>query len=265
MEIQCGRELIKKSLHMATLCKNCPDLTQEKRIWQMACRYIQQARDFLPPAVWSQLTPLEIQILQSGVPQPIQLTFFDDTDDNSVFPPVPSSWEDITLLQKQIRELECEKEKLTAYQELTQRLREENIAMERAHAQYKDRAQHEQTALHTEIKRMKTELATIPDLQQDAFVMEQKFKQVREYVNKICKSHREEMGRMYSELDAVVSERESLAGRLQTTQESVLLLTSRVHDLESNIERYQDISQTLVSLLSEEQKDQMTHMLAERL
>jgi len=274
--IQCGRELLKKSIHMATYCPTCKDVDQEKKIWKIACNYIKRAQELIPNSEWSALTALEKQILESGVPHLIQSTFYNtdnetndhryrnkELSDSEPPVPVPSTWrKKLQDLNQQIRVLQTEKEKLEEYKHAAQTLKSECEYLEQKHENYKQRAIEEQSQLQQEIKKMIKELEDLGCIKDDSHHMELEMKKLREKIIIISNHNREEMGRLCTELDTSQYERSVLSTTLQQTQQHVLELTSQVQTLETQISKYQEIFQSLLPTMTAEQQNHLQQILS---
>lgn len=276
--ISFGRELLKKSIHMATTCHGCADKRAsegpncanpdyEKRLWTIACSYVQKAQEVIPMAEWSKLTELEQTILTHGVPHPMTSKFFEEGEEgkdsapNNNYPPVPSKWENIQNLKLQIQSLEKEHEKLKTYKADAQALRNAYEQLDSSHESYRERSHREQSALQSEMKRLMTELETASEHKQDAVYLERELGKMREKIATMHTNNYQEMTRLRVELDTINHERESLSLTLQDTQKKVMDLTREVQELNMHIEKYQEVFQFIVPMLGEDLQDQLSELL----
>lgn len=275
--ISFGRELLKKSIHMATTCHGCADKRAsegpncanpdyEKRLWTIACSYVQKAQEVIPMAEWSKLTELEQTILTHGVPHPMTSKFFEEGDGEkdstpNTYPPAPSKWENIQNLKLQIQSLEKEHEKLKTYKADAQALRNAYEQLDSSHESYRERSHREQSALQSEMKRLMTELETASEHKQDAVYLERELGKMREKIATMHTNNYQEMTRLRVELDTINHERESLSLTLQDTQKKVMDLTHEVQELNMHIEKYQEVFQFIVPMLGEDLQDQLSELL----
>lgn len=258
-----GRELLKKSIHMATTCHKCTDTNYEKRLWTIACSYVKKAQEVIPYSEWCNLTDLEQTILNHGVPHPMQSKFFeeDQVETTIVYPPAPSTWENIQDLKLQIRSLEKEHEKLETYKADAQTLRDAYEQLDHSHESYRERSHREQLALQSQLKHLMTELDFASEHKQDAMYLERELGKMREKIATIHTNNYTEMARLRVEIDTVNHERESLSFTLQNTQQKVMDLTNEVQDLNTDIEKYQEILQFIVPMLDNDLQNQLGELL----
>ena len=278
--VSFGRELLKKAIHMATTCHGCAEKggasslissgstssDYEKRLWTIACSYVQKAQEVIPVAEWSKLTELEQTILNHGVPHPMTSKFFEEGDEGkgsapNTYPPAPSTWENIQDLKLQIQSLEKEQEKLETYKADAQALRNAYEQLDASHDSYRERSKNEQSTLQSEMKRLITELDVASEHKQDAMYMERELGKMREKIATIHTNNYQEMTRLRVELDTIHHERESLSLTLQTTQQRVMDLTLDVQELNTHIEKYQEVFQFIVPMLSNDLQNQLSELL----
>lgn len=276
--ISFGRELLKKSIHMATTCHGCADKRAsegpncanpdyEKRLWTIACSYVQKAQEVIPMAEWSKLTELEQTILTHGVPHPMTSKFFEEGEEgkdsapNNNYPPIPSQWENIQDLKLQIRSLECEREKLESYKTAAQSWRTAYEGLNSSHDSYRERAQKEQSTLQTEIKQLMAELEMASEHKQDAVYLERELGKMREKIATIHTNNYNEMTRLRVEIDTVNHERESLSLALQNTQRKVMEMTHEIQTLNAHIEKYQEVLQFIVPGMGDDLQEQLRELL----
>lgn len=264
--VSFGRELLKKSIHMATTCHGGTSPDYEKRLWTIACSYVQKAQEVIPVAEWSKLTELEQTILNNGVPHPMTSKFFEEGDGGkdsapNTYPPAPSTWENIQDLKLQIRSLEKEREKLETYKTDAQALRTAYEQLDASHDSYRERSHREQSTLQSEMKRLMTELDVASEHKQDAMYLERELGKMREKIATLHTNNYQEMTRLRVELDTINHERESLSFTLQNTQQKVMDLTHEVQELNVHIEKYQEVFQFIVPMLGNDLQNQLSELL----
>jgi DNA repair exonuclease SbcCD ATPase subunit len=263
-EIQFGRELLKKSIHIATIISK--DKAYEKRLWNIACSYVIKARELIPRSAWSTLTDLEQKILHNGVPHPTQFTFFDDSEDaqtgsTEFLPPAPSSWDDIQGLKTRIRALEQEKDKLEEYKILSQRLRCEYEKLDSSHEAYKEKSQQEQQSLQQQLKKIRSELEAASEHKSDATYFEKELDKMKEKIASIYANNHSEMHRLRVELDTANYEREGVSRRLEETQRHLLELMSVNQNYKEQIRKYQQICEFVIPSIGDDIQEQLRELI----
>lgn len=258
--LQRGREYLKKSVQLAVLCESCRE-TEHSRLWNLACSYVSKANDCIPENELSTLTKFELDILTSHRPSIPQFSFLDNDNDNRTRPPPPPP--SFSQLQKQITDLEREKDQLEKYKELSEKLKRDYVELEKSQASYQCRVREEQCELQTEIKRMLFEIETIPELKRDVDEMESEMLRMRDRIRKICEKHREEMTNMYTEMDTSNIERELLAINLHQTQQQLLTLGGEKKTLEDHIRHYQKAFELLLPHLDDTQRLILSELFAD--
>jgi len=288
----CGaQDLIKKSIHLATICKNCKDEEKEKRLWKIACSYIIKAKEMVPEKDWSQnFTTLELQCLQNGFPHPMQISFFEDDENQQYLPPVPSEWDHIDYLKNQIKHLEDEKRKIEEYTNYMDLQRRQYERLEKKHNLFMDKAENEQYQLQQEMKillknqednaqilllasRSKNELQELRD---NSTFMEKEINRLKEKIATIYEKNRQEMSRLSLELDSAHYNVETISDELQTTRTSftkileqnqqldqmVCNLEQDKVELNNHIQSYQAICKILIPSLNESQQELLKDVLS---
>lgn len=262
-DIYFGRELLKKSIHIATIISK--DKAYEERLWKIACSYVIKAREMIPQSAWPTLTELEQKILHNGVPHPTQFTFFDESDDgaksNHYFPPAPSSWDDIQELKTQIRTLEKEKDRLEEYKNLSQRLRSEYEKLDSSHEAYRERSQQEQQSLQQQLKTIMSELEVASEHRQEAMYLEKELDKMKEKISSIHANSHSEMNRLRVELDTANYEREGLSKRLEDAQNHVLELMNEIQGYKEQINKYQQICEFVIPSIGDDIQEQLRELI----
>ena len=266
MLLQRGRDFLKKSVQLATMCDSCKTGDREK-LWNMACTYVQKASELIPESEFCTLSPLEVQILSSQLPIVPQIEFFEQPNNHNKETGVTQSYvtlqKQIEDLSKQKNELEKENDKLEKYKHLSEKLKEEYQNLEKFQISYQDRMRKEQHELHSEMKRMLYEIESIPELKKDVDEMETAMNSMRERIKLLCIKHREEMNNMYTEMDANNLEREVLSANLHQTQQMILTLTHEKQSLQIEVSYYQHVFQILWPHLDETHKLLLSDVLSE--
>jgi len=250
MSVSRGREFLKKSVQLATMCESCRKEDRD-RLWILACGYIEKAREHIPESQWSTLTAFECEILSSRVPLVPRITFFESEISNSSNNTIAPSF---SQLEKQIKELEKQNDQLGKYKELSEKLKHDYIELEKFQTSYQKRVREEQSELQSEMKRMLFEIETIPELKRDVHDMECEMFRMRDRIKLLCAKHREEMTNMYTEMDTSNYERESLSTNLHQTQQLLLMLKEEKKSLQSEVQCYQNAFQMLLPHLNDQQR-----------
>jgi hypothetical protein len=266
MLVQRGRDFLKKSVQLATMCDSCKTGDRDK-LWNMACTYVQKASELIPKSEFFTLSPLEVQILSSQIPIIPQIEFFEPPenkkDNNSVSQSYVTLQKQIEDLSKQKNELEKANDKLEKYKHLSEKLKEEYQNLEKFQTSYQNRMRDEQRELQSEMKRMLYEIESIPELKRDVDEMETAMNGMRERMKFLCIKHREEMNNMYTEMDTNNLEREVLATNLHYTQQMILTLTQEKQALQVEVSYYQYVFQILWPHLDETHKSLLSDVLSE--
>jgi len=262
-----GRELLKRSVHLATLCyaPGRPPL-EEQRLWTMACSYVKRAQQLIPSTEWSRLTELERTILHHGVPHPMPSTFFEEEEPNDILPlPAPSTWEKIQDLKSQIHALEQERETLIEGQTDAQAWRAAYAQLDANHEAYRARSQAEQVTFQAELQHLGTQLTTAHEHEQDMIHWVDK---MRQKIALIHAHNHQEMTQLRIELDDVRHERETLAAtlnekqtQLNEKQAQLGQLAHSVQTLQEEVAKYQDALRILVPLLDADLRDELRELL----
>jgi hypothetical protein len=263
---QRGREYLKKSVQLAVLCESCREADYDK-FWSRACSYVSQANECIPENELANLTKFELDMLTSRRPSVPQFSFFDNDNTNPtermsthhMLNPPPS----FKQLQKQITDLEKEKDQLEKYRELSEKLKHEYIELEKSQASYQSRLREEQCELQLEMKKMLFEIEIIPELKRDVYEMESEMLRMRDRIRLLCAKHREEMTSMYTEMDASNIDRELLAINLHQTQQQLLTLGGEKKTLEDQIGHYQQAFETLSPHLDDTQRLLLSELFAD--
>lgn len=288
----CGaKDLIKKSIHLATICKNCKDEEKEKRLWKIACSYITKAKELVPEEEWFQVfTTLELQCLQNGFPHPMQISFFEDDENQQYLPPVPSEWDNINNLKSQIKHLEDEKRKIEEYTNRMDLQRRQYERLEKKHNLFMEKAEKEQYQLQQEMKvilKNQEENAQIlllasqsknelQELRENSTFMEKEINRLKEKIASIYDKNRQEMTRLNLELDSAHYNIESISDELQTTrtsltkileqnqklQQNIKSLEHDKNELSDHIQSYQAICKILIPSLNDFQQELLKDVLS---
>ena len=296
------KDLIRKSSQLANFSLNHhknKEKEKEKSLWNQACFYVQKAQEIIQNNYLSEhdkqkISLLELEILESGCPRPIEFTLFNDhfnTSDsssnnnnnennnnnngiNNLFssgPPLPSEWNDLNQMHQKIITLEKEKKILEPfywnhknYQELEERF-----------SQYKHQTEYNQEQLQNEIDKLNYQIKDTTQMENDIKTLEKEIFHMRDKHLKYKQTNQRENEELLIELNNqrqslhhYITEVKKLQQSLETYQkkyndEKILnkQLTQDIQNLHQQIHQFQNICTDVVCILDADQQSEFEQIV----
>lgn len=284
------KDLIRKSSQLATLSLNHQkNKEKEKYFWDRACFYVQQAQDIIRNNYLSEnekqkISSLELEILESGCPRPVEFTLFNDHSNSSdssnnnsnthliySYPPLLSEWNDLNQMHQRIVTLEKEKKILEPfywnhknYQELEERFR-----------QYKHQAEYNQEQLQNEIDKLNYKIKDTTQMENDIKTLEKEMFNMRDKHLKFKQNNQRENEELSIELNNqrqnlhhYITEIKKLQQSLETYQqkyndEKILnkQLNQDIQSLHQQLQQFRNICTDVVSILDIDQQSDFAHIV----
>jgi DNA repair exonuclease SbcCD ATPase subunit len=259
------RTFLAKAARIATMCLQ--DKTKEQKLWKLACDYVLRAQDC--KINWNRLTELEVKMLETGIPHPILISFFDAhvvlQNENSQLPPIPpapSNWWDIKKLNDRIAELEEERALLPSPQE-HERLKQTLASVTTLHQQHTERSGREQEQLQDELKQMRKAVKDHEDTADEAEYRGYQVAKITKRLQEYRERHRTEMDKMYVDLENAHFELENAQHDNKNLKEQVRLYQSKVEQVERHIVIYQEVCAEIVPTLNEHQSEMVNQIVGQ--